>query len=96
MGANADGRLFQLLGRPKMPRPSDLLTIKEVAEVLRLSERKARDLTGSGELPSFKIGGSIRVKQSELDEYLESCRQQPPVPISRPQRQPPVKLQFLK
>jgi len=47
-----------------------LLTIKEVAEILRVSERSVNRYIESKKLKASKIG-QWRIKQSDLDEFLE-------------------------
>ncbi|EKA7363834.1 helix-turn-helix domain-containing protein [Vibrio parahaemolyticus] len=49
-----------------------ILTIKDVAEYLKVNERTIYRLAASGELPGFKIGNSWRFKQSELEQYISS------------------------
>lgn len=47
-----------------------ILTIKEVADYLKVNERTLYRLAASGELPGFKVGNSWRFKQSELAQYI--------------------------
>ena len=46
------------------------MTIRDVADELRLSENYTRLLVKKGEIPSRRIGGAIRVLRSDLLEYL--------------------------
>lgn len=48
-----------------------LLTRREVARMLALSERTVSALTATGELPSLKIGASVRYRRADIDEYLD-------------------------
>jgi excisionase family DNA binding protein len=48
----------------------DLLTLSEVAEYLRLSERTIRTLLERGEIPSVKIGRSYRVRRIDLEKLV--------------------------
>lgn len=50
--------------------PDLLLTTKELATVLRCSLRTAKDLVGTGTIPSVKIAGLRRVRRSELEAYI--------------------------
>lgn len=52
--------------------PDDILTVTEVAELLRRSTRWVRDNIRSGEIPSVKIGGSVFIPRSELADRLTS------------------------
>ncbi|MDC3418725.1 helix-turn-helix domain-containing protein [Aquibacillus salsiterrae] len=49
----------------------ELLKIPEVAKILKLSENRAYVLTKQGVIPSVKVGGSIRVLQDDLKNYLK-------------------------
>ena len=51
---------------------TDILTIREVAEYLRIAEKTVYRLAAKGELPGFKIGGSWRFLQSEIDKSIKS------------------------
>ena len=54
-----------------------LLRPAEVAERLGVSLRQAYYLIERGELPSVTIGGkSIRVDESDLQEYIENNRRE--------------------
>ena len=50
---------------------SDIMTMKEVADYLKLNEKTAYRLTSEGKLPAFKVGGSWRFKKSEIEEWIE-------------------------
>jgi len=47
-----------------------LLTIKEVAKILRVSERSVNRYIESGRLRASRIG-QWRIKQSDLNKFLE-------------------------
>jgi excisionase family DNA binding protein len=44
----------------------EFLKVPEVAEVLRIARSRAYELVGSGEIPSVRIGRSVRVSREEL------------------------------
>lgn len=48
-----------------------MLTAEEVAEILRVSTMTVYRLIRSGELPAVRVGRSYRVREADLDEYLE-------------------------
>ena len=50
---------------------NDILTLKEVAVYLKLAEKTAYRLAAEGKLPGFKVGGSWRFKESDIDEWIE-------------------------
>jgi excisionase family DNA binding protein len=47
-----------------------LLSPKELAARLGISDRTARSMIESGALPSVKVGGLRRVEAGAVDEYL--------------------------
>jgi len=49
-----------------------LLTVPEVARLLRISRSKAYALV-QRELPHVKIGANVRVKESDLAQYVQAC-----------------------
>ena len=48
-----------------------ILTLKEVAEYLKLAEKTAYRLAAEGKLPGFKVGGSWRFKESDIESWIE-------------------------
>lgn len=48
-----------------------ILTLKEVALYLKLAEKTAYRLAAEGKVPGFKVGGSWRFKQSDIEEWIE-------------------------
>ena len=50
----------------------DILTIKEVADYLKLTEKTAYRLVAEGELPGFKVGGSWRFRRDEIEKLTKS------------------------
>lgn len=51
-----------------------LLTVREAADVLKISERTLWTLTNSGEVPSVRVGRSVRYDQNDLTEWIASCK----------------------
>ncbi len=49
----------------------EILTLKEVAEYLKLAEKTAYKLAAEGKLPGFKVGGSWRFKAVDIDKWIE-------------------------
>jgi len=61
----------------KMADPNRLLTVSEVAKLLRFSEAQVYDMLNKKLLLGFRIGagaGSWRVQKSDLEEYVASQR----------------------
>ncbi len=48
------------------------LTVQEVADQLRVSSMTVYRLIKSGELPAVRVGRSFRVREPDVDRYLES------------------------
>ena len=55
-----------------------LLTIQDIGDTLKVSEKTVRRLITSGHLIAYKVGdrGQLRIKQSDLEEYIEAHRVQ--------------------
>jgi len=49
----------------------ELLTLKEMRELLKCSRTKCWELVASGEIRAVRIGRSVRVSRRSLEEYLE-------------------------
>jgi len=49
----------------------EILTLKEVAQYLKLTEKTAYRLAAEGKLPGFKVGGSWRFKKEDILEWIE-------------------------
>ena len=65
--------------RPQERQVLDLLSIPELCQELGMGKSWVYRHLRSGEIPSVKLGRSIKVKRAELEEYLEKHRSQPPV-----------------
>ena len=52
----------------------ELLTITEVAELLKISVTSVRRLQQGRHIPFLKVGGSVRFSKSDLVSYLEKMR----------------------
>ena len=50
----------------------DILTIKEVAEYLKVTERTLYRLAQEGKIPAFKVGASWRFKRADIDAWIEA------------------------
>jgi excisionase family DNA binding protein len=51
---------------------TDIITIREVAEYLKLTEKTTCRLASEGELPGFKVGGSWRFKLKDLEKWIST------------------------
>jgi putative molybdopterin biosynthesis protein len=50
----------------------ELLTIPEVAQVLRISRGRCYDLCRRGFIPSVRVGRQLRVSPAELNSFIQS------------------------
>lgn len=48
-----------------------LLSVEDVARILRVSVSKVRQLVNEGEIRSIRVGRQIRITQTDLDNYIE-------------------------
>lgn len=55
------------------PIGEKLLTLKEVAEVLRLSARTVREYVQRGEIEGRIIGGRWKFRRADLDAFFENA-----------------------
>ena len=49
-----------------------LITVKDVADYLKLKEQTVYLLARQNKIPSLKVGGSLRFKKSQIDSWLSS------------------------
>ena len=58
---------------------SDYLTTRELADLLRIGERKVYDLAGNGEVPCVRAVGKLLFPRAEIAAWLASSRTGPQV-----------------
>jgi|SRR5829696_2703207 len=63
--------------RPESRNGLELLSIPEVCQELDMGKSWVYRQIKSGELPSVKLGRSIKVARKDLEDYLESHRYAP-------------------
>ncbi|MCD2514730.1 helix-turn-helix domain-containing protein [Massilia sp. G4R7] len=49
----------------------EVLTIKDVAALLKVSEKTIYSMAQNGELPAFKVRGQWRFSRKDLDAWIE-------------------------
>ncbi len=52
-----------------------MMSVKDVAAFLNVVPKTIYRLIEQGELPSYKVGKVIRIKRSDIEEYLEKQKQ---------------------
>lgn len=49
----------------------DILTIKDVAEYLKVTERTIYRLAAAKKIPAFKVGGTWRFSRAEIEQWIK-------------------------
>jgi len=53
----------------------DILTVKELAEFLKIAEKTAYRFASEGKVPGFKIGSAWRFRRSEITRWITEQEQ---------------------
>lgn len=53
------------------PSEGEILTIKQVAEYLKVAERTIYRLAGAKKIPAFKVGGTWRLARADIDAWIK-------------------------
>ncbi|QLL43317.1 methylation-associated defense system helix-turn-helix domain-containing protein MAD1 [Sulfitobacter pontiacus] len=53
----------------------DILTVKELAEYLKIAEKTAYRFASEGKVPGFKVGSAWRFRKSEIDRWIAEQEQ---------------------
>lgn len=53
-----------------------ILTVKQVADYLKVNERTVYRMATAGKLPAFKVGASWRFKQDEIEGWIKAQHNQ--------------------
>lgn len=48
-----------------------MLSVKEIANSLRISDRTVRNLIETGKIKAYKVGNQFRIKEEDFKSYLE-------------------------
>lgn len=60
-----------------MPAPVEWLSTADAAKALGITPRTLYRFIDAGDLPAYRFGRVIRVKQSDVDAFIEAARIQP-------------------
>ena len=55
----------------------DILTIRDVAEYLKVTEKTVYGLAQKSKIPCFKVGGQWRFRREDLDAWIEDQQKDP-------------------
>jgi excisionase family DNA binding protein len=68
---------------PSRPADNAIMTIGEVADYLKVTERTIYRLAGAKQIPAFKVGGSWRFSKADIDGWIT---QQSAIEASKPSK----------
>lgn len=68
------GTLHVGISEPEYKRTLQLLSVQEVGELLGLGRSWVYQQIRNGEMPSVHLGGSVKVKRTDLEQYIERHR----------------------
>lgn len=49
----------------------EIITVKELAEYLKIAEKTAYRFVAEGKIPGFKVGSAWRFRKKEIDEWIK-------------------------
>lgn len=50
---------------------NEIMTIKELADYLKIAEKTAYRFAAEGKVPGFKVGSAWRFKKEEIDAWIK-------------------------
>ena len=48
----------------------DIMTVKELADYLKIAEKTTYRFASEGKVPGFKVGSAWRFRKSEIDRWI--------------------------
>ena len=51
--------------------PDEILTLPEVALLLKIAEKTVYSMAQKSQLPAFKVGGQWRFRRVDIDQWIE-------------------------
>ena len=54
------------------PLHEQVLTVKEVAQYLKVNERTIYRMAEAGRIPAFRIGNTWRIRESDLNVWIKN------------------------
>jgi excisionase family DNA binding protein len=55
---------------PKSHHEGEIITIKQVADYLKVTERTIYRLAAAKKIPAFKVGGTWRFRATDIDGWI--------------------------
>ncbi len=74
VGQTLKGALYEEISEPVYKRSLQLLSVPEVCELLGMGRSWVYQQIKSGQMPSVQLGGSVKVKREDLEEYIQNHR----------------------
>jgi excisionase family DNA binding protein len=68
------GTLYEGVSEPIYKKSLQLLSVQEVSDLLGIGRSWVYQQIRSGEMPSVHLGGSVKVKREDLEQYIEKHR----------------------
>jgi excisionase family DNA binding protein len=68
------GTLYEGVSEPIYKKSLQLLSVQEVSELLGIGRSWVYQQIRSAEMPSVHLGGSVKVKRDDLEQYIEEHR----------------------
>lgn len=53
-----------------MAHSNEILTVRELAEYLKIAEKTAYRFASEGKVPGFKVGSAWRFRKAEIDRWI--------------------------
>jgi len=53
-------------------KADSIISVKEVAGLLKVSEKTVYSMVNSGELPAFRVRNQWRIRREDLETWIES------------------------
>jgi excisionase family DNA binding protein len=57
--------------------PDEILTLPEVAILLKIAEKTVYTMVQKAQFPAFKVGGQWRFKRVDIDRWIEQQKAEP-------------------
>jgi excisionase family DNA binding protein len=70
-------------GHPMSGEAPEYLTTRELADLLRIKERKVYDMAAAGEVPCSRAMGKLLFPRAEVEAWLAASASGPRVPVPR-------------
>jgi len=72
--ANIETLLLEIKHKPIEEKKSENLTVKETAEVIKVSEQSVHNYIKRGLIPAQKVGRVLLIKRTDLEEALTEVK----------------------